>query len=85
MPTSTLRMLDKVKERYEEDLKVLITVLVRLLDSWTYDGDDADADSRLKMNFTRNNQSIQSLSTTIRSFGLGLMVIPSLSRPNTAC
>jgi hypothetical protein len=31
MPTSTLRMLDKVKERYEEDLKVLITVLVRLL------------------------------------------------------
>jgi hypothetical protein len=35
MPTSTLRMLDKVKERYEEDLKVLITVLVRLLVSWT--------------------------------------------------
>jgi hypothetical protein len=31
MPASTLRMLDKVKERYEEDLKVLITVLVRLL------------------------------------------------------
>jgi hypothetical protein len=34
MPTSTLRMLDKVKERYEEDLKVLITILVRLV-SWT--------------------------------------------------
>ena len=30
MPASTLRMLEKVKERYEEDLKVLVTVLVRL-------------------------------------------------------
>jgi hypothetical protein len=29
MPVSTLRMLDRVKERYEEDLKVLTTVLVR--------------------------------------------------------
>jgi len=30
MPVSTLRILDKVKERYEEDLKVLVAVLVRL-------------------------------------------------------